>query len=226
MPNFDSIDPSSPEVSAWIGRTHALLKKHDLMAAISFNTDSDFLHIPLTAKNNWSTMRTIINTAISTLELETPQEHQQVYGPGSSYDFYRDLKKIFCSAKNSLFLIDPYINEEVFDLYIDAVPGNVKIRLLTGQVSNALKTIIGKYKSKPGVQFKAKTSKKIHDRVVIIDLNECWVLGQSIKDAAKKKPTYIAPLPSDVVQQKVQHYEDIWNKSPAVSRGILKERSF
>lgn len=37
----------------------------------------------------------------------------------------------------------------------------------------------------------------VHDRVIFTD-NRVWLLGQSIKDAAKKKPTYI-----------VEHYESL-----------------
>ena len=62
----------------------------------------------------------------------------------------------------------------------------------------------------------AKRSPAIHDRVIIIDDTACWVLGQSIKDAAKNKPTYIAPLPSDVVTLKEAHYEKIWNAATAI----------
>ena len=36
-------------------------------------------------------------------------------------------------------------------------------------------------------------------------------MGQSIKDAAKAKPTYLLPLPADIANLKLGHYETIWN---------------
>jgi hypothetical protein len=35
-------------------------------------------------------------------------------------------------------------------------------------------------------------------------------MGQSIKDAAKAKPTYLLPLPADIAKLKLTHYEAIW----------------
>jgi hypothetical protein len=56
-----------------------------------------------------------------------------------------------------------------------------------------------------------RTSQLIHDRVIFLDDRSCWVLGQSVKDAAKSMPTYLAPLPSDVIPLKKDVYEQIWS---------------
>nr|ART38834.1 H35 [uncultured bacterium] len=42
------------------------------------------------------------------------------------------------------------------------------------------------------------------------------MLGQSIKDAAKSMPTYLAPLSSDVAAEKFADYENIWDKAAAI----------
>lgn len=52
----------------------------------------------------------------------------------------------------------------------------------------------------------------MHDRVLFID-SRCWVIGQSIKDAAKKKPTYIVEH-SSILMRHI--YEEIWSKAPAL----------
>ena len=41
-------------------------------------------------------------------------------------------------------------------------------------------------------------------------LADGWVIGQSIKDAAKKKPTYIIQHDEPLMRN---IYEDIWNKA-------------
>jgi hypothetical protein len=60
------------------------------------------------------------------------------------------------------------------------------------------------------MNVEVRTSQGIHDRVVFVDGRSCWVLGQSIKDAAKSKPTYIAPIAADATQLKLADYEKIW----------------
>jgi len=41
-------------------------------------------------------------------------------------------------------------------------------------------------------------------------------MGASIKDAAAKRTTYLAPLPADVAAQKLRIYEDIWSAATAI----------
>jgi len=55
-----------------------------------------------------------------------------------------------------------------------------------------------------------RKSKTLHDRVIFIDGYVCWIIGQSIKDAAKAKPTYLVQLAPDVVPEKLNNYEAIW----------------
>lgn len=64
-----------------------------------------------------------------------------------------------------------------------------------------------------GGTLEIRESNNLHDRVVIVDNSACWVLGQSIKDAAKQKATYLAPLAPDVACQKIEVYRKIWLKS-------------
>ena len=55
-----------------------------------------------------------------------------------------------------------------------------------------------------------RSSAEIHDRMVFVD-NRAWVTGQSMKDAAKSKPTYIVELndPSPFKST----YESIWTSA-------------
>lgn len=132
----------------------------------------------------------------------------KVYAPGGAFDVYQDLVKIIAAAKQSLFLVDPYADEEVFDLYLPRLAPGVSIRLLTGYPSTPLKRVATKFAYRPGVRFEARATKAVHDRVIIVDSTDCWVLGQSIKDAAVTKPTYL--LPVEAVKDMVDLYERAW----------------
>ena len=85
------------------------------------------------------------------------------------------------------------------------------IRLLTKTPSNTLKTLVGKFLARPGATIEARSSNVIHDRVIFIDCKECWVIGQSIKDAAMKKPTYLLPVAAVSDMQRL--YEDTWSNA-------------
>jgi hypothetical protein len=67
-----------------------------------------------------------------------------------------------------------------------------------------------KHNEQYGNVLEMRKSSSLHDRVIFIDGYVCWLIGQSIKDAAKAKPTYLVQLPPDVVPEKLHNYEGIW----------------
>ncbi len=140
-------------------------------------------------------------------------DRQRVYGPGDAYAHYRDLRRIITMAKRAVFIIDTYVDAEIFDLYLGECSPELRLRLLTKRHAAALKPIITKFCARPGINFEARTSQTLHDRVIFIDDEQCWLLGQSIKDAAKKTPAYIVALDADPARAKRHFYEDIWSQA-------------
>ena len=135
---------------------------------------------------------------------------EKVYPKGYVYEFYRDVREITKNAKNEVFVIDAYANEEMLDLYLEKIPKAVKIRILTNKPKGKFITVAQKFKMQPDVDFEVRQSKDCHDRLIFVDQN-CWVMGQSIKDAGKK-PTYLIRIESYDLFRKV--FDDLWNKSP------------
>ena len=140
----------------------------------------------------------------------------QAFAPEERYDFFKALSAAVGSATKSIFIIDAYLDGQIFDSYISGLPKGVSIRLLTGtkhEVPAKLKPAVVNYNQQHGQIAEVKVSGEIHDRVLFIDNLSCWVMGQSIKDAAKAKPTYLLLLPADIAELKLSHYEPIWNNA-------------
>jgi hypothetical protein len=133
--------------------------------------------------------KSVLESSIAELELMMPEaEIAGAYEAGDDYAFYRDLTTIVGFAAGELFIIDNYLDTQLFDVYMANVGPAVKIRVLTRQVSDALQAVAEKF-AKRG-NFELRVSTGVHDRVVFAD-DRCFVIGASIKDAAVKKPTYI-----------------------------------
>jgi hypothetical protein len=148
----------------------------------------------------------MLRSSLAELELMMPEpELAGSYEPGDEYQFYRDLKTIVGFATADLFIIDNYLDTQIFDVYMENVAPSVTVRVLTSQVSDPLRAVAEKF-SKRG-NFELRSSKDVHDRVVFAD-DRCWVIGQSIKDAARKKPTYIVEHSGAATMKSV--YEGIW----------------
>ena len=154
----------------------------------------------------------LLRSCIGELRLLLPAaEVAGACAAGEECEFYRDLKSLIQAAHQDLFVVDPYMNEEVFDLYVEKVARPVNVRILATDPSAKLLSVAQKFSKRGG--FQLRRTGKIHDRHIFVD-NRGWVIGQSIKDAAEKKPTYLVELNDPSPLRGI--YEDIWNSAVIV----------
>lgn len=212
-PDFEHYSPISRDHIVWLGQAHALISRWDRLEAISIQSASDFLPIELVRGNNVAKIFCVIQRAIADLELVVPDNTRTVFKAGEVYDMFRALNEVISSAEKSIFIIDPYLDDSIFNHYLTSKKPEVKVRLLLSKNADQLKAAADKYNQQFGGVVEIRKTNAVHDRVVFIDDYVCWVLGQSLKDAAKAKPTYLAPLSPDVVQAKLQDYNDIWGSA-------------
>ena len=218
-PDFSAYSASSREHSVWLAKGHALIKRRHTtlnMEAIEFASASDNLHYSTLRDGYVAKIFNLIHRAIADLELDAPLLAGQVFATGEVYDFFKALLAAVGSATKSIFIIDAYLDEEIFESYISNLPVGVSVQLLTSKYGARLKPALAMYKQQYDTPASVKISNEIHDRVLFVDNLSCWVMGQSIKDAAKAKPTYLSPLPTDIAKLKLSHYEVIWNNASAL----------
>jgi len=108
---------------------------------------------------------------------------QGIFYNGQTFDAYLFVNDLVKSAKSSIKLIDNYIDETVLTLF--SKNQNIKITIYTKTISKQLKLDLEKYNS----QYKNIEIKKFnasHDRFLIIDEQEVYHVGASLKDLGKK----------------------------------------
>lgn len=137
------------------------------------------------------------------------RKEEKVYPKGHAYSAYKDILGILTGAKNEVIITDNYVDEELINLYLEKIPENVRIRVLTKEPQGNFMAVGKKFKIKPNVNFQVRKSMDWHDRCVFIDGN-CWVMGQSVKDAGTK-PTYLVKLEEHDLLKKA--FDEVWNKS-------------
>jgi hypothetical protein len=155
-----------------------------------------------------------LESCISELEASLPEaEIQAAYAAGDEFAFYADLKGILAAAAKEVFVIDNYLNSDFFELYVTPIAKTVRVRILTNAVGGNLLVVATKFATRGN--FELKTSKDVHDRHVFVD-GRGWIIGQSIKDAAKKKPTYMIEISTTIVTTVQDSYEGIWAGATSV----------
>lgn len=109
---------------------------------------------------------------------------QGIFFDGQVFDAYELTSKIIRSAQQSIVLIDNYIDETTL-IHLSKKGDAVKVLLLTKTISKQLNLDVQKVNEQYG-NFELKPFNKSHDRFLIIDDNEIYHLGASLKDLGKR----------------------------------------
>ena len=109
---------------------------------------------------------------------------QKIFFEGQIYDAYSLVISIIKKAKEKILIIDNYIDNSVLDM-LAKKNKNVKVTILTSEKSNISKLDIQKF-NKEYPTLEIAKSNKFHDRFIVIDNNEIYHVGASIKDLGKK----------------------------------------
>lgn len=118
------------------------------------------------------------------LESKDQIPSQGVFFDGQVFDAYELASRIIRSAKTSIILIDNYIDESTLTHLAKKNQG-VKAILLTKSNSKKLELDIQKANEQYG-DFEIKSFDKSHDRFLIIDSQQIYHLGASLKDLGKR----------------------------------------
>ena len=204
--------PQDGRFQQWLADVAAQLAEVDGTALARFQHLARHMMLPLSSYTLgpiWNEILATIRAAATRGRIVLRDREDKIYGPGEAADLGRDLEKILAAAQKSVFLVEPYADENIFPGYLAKTNSDIEIRLLTKNVSAATLAAAATFaQTRP--TFAARKSSRIHDRVIIIDEADCWVLGQSIKDAATTKPTYLLPVVAFSDMRSL--YEELWNE--------------
>jgi len=134
----------------------------------------------------------------------------QVYLPaGSQHDAYVELRKIIQFAKSDMLIVDPYVDETLWELLTNVDP-SVKLRILTKQMKKDFRLEARKFVAQHGNAIEIRTTSKYHDRFIIEDNQRCWHIGASIKDAGNKAFAFSELLQAELVAFVISDVENEW----------------
>ena len=111
------------------------------------------------------------------------QPQQGIFYDGQVFDAYRFVSDLIRKAKNSIVLIDNYVDDTVLAL-LDKRADNVTATIYTQHISQQLQLDINRHNTQyPAINV--EHFNRAHDRFLLID-DEVYHIGASIKDLGKK----------------------------------------
>ncbi len=108
---------------------------------------------------------------------------QGIFFDGQIFDAFVFISSLIKKAKNKIILIDNYIDETILVLFSKNI--NIKIEIYTQTITKQLSLDIEKY-NKQYNNLAVIQNKNFHDRFIIIDDEEIYHIGASLKDLGKK----------------------------------------
>ncbi|WP_336328808.1 hypothetical protein [Halovenus sp. HT40] len=130
----------------------------------------------------------------------------QVVGDDAEFEFYQRLHPHFETATEEAFIVDSYVNEELFELYLAETDPDVEKRILTKQPQGNFDAVAEKFVKNNNQRVEVREHPECHDRLLFVD-DQCFAVGISIKDAGRK-PTYLVEFDSGEKFRKP--WEKLW----------------
>jgi hypothetical protein len=118
------------------------------------------------------------------LESKHGEDKQGIFFDGQIFDAYVFVTGLIKKAKNSIIIIDNYVDETVLNMLLKRKK-NVKVKILTKNIYSQLKLDISKH-NKQYPKVDAVKYAKAHDRFIILDDKDIYHIGASLKDLGNK----------------------------------------
>lgn len=172
------------------------LLKNDVAIQVSINIMNAFVEMRKFLASNGQIFQRLTNVEYKLLEHDKKFDQifdnlqkeenikQKIFFEGQIWDSYSLIIDIFKRAKNKITIIDNYIDDSILKM-LTKKNKNVEVIILTSAKSNIEKIDVNKFNKEYPILKLSKTN-KFHDRFIIIDNNELYHCGASIKDVGKK----------------------------------------
>jgi hypothetical protein len=125
-----------------------------------------------------------INLLFKALEDKTIEPKQGIFYKGQVFDAYKFVSDLIRRAEKSVILIDNYVDDSVLTL-LSKRRESTDCKIFTSRINKQLKLDLQKHNEQyPKIEI--DVFKDSHDRFLIIDENELYHFGASLKDLGKK----------------------------------------
>jgi hypothetical protein len=224
-PRFGYEDSLTDEDLRWLGRADALLEVSGALSAlVSFRSARNSLGTYTHSRDN---LLIPLHDAYSRVELLVPTAMQGAFIlGGDTWNGYAALVRLIQRECDDLLVVDPYLTSELFIDFAPHSEARKGLRCLTmrrGKYHPGLAAAAQKWDNDPlgqskQVEVRYTPSGTLHDRLIILDGAEAWLVSQSFKDIAKRSPASVSRADEELARLKAEpeHYSELWRQSTPI----------
>lgn len=160
----------------------------------------------------------VLNQVQAALELQIPVASKGAFvSAGETFDAFSAVAKVLGEARETVLIVDPYMDATVVADFAGLVSEGVHFRLLSDEATSkpALKPSADRWISQYGatrpLSVRLAPPRSLHDRLIIVDDSTAWILTQSLKDFAKRTHASLQRADSELAEMKVAAFLAFWN---------------
>lgn len=227
MPDLTAPRWNTAEALLWLGRASALIEQcGDAMDEVAFRSAANSLsdnprfpaHIAAVSR-----IAPILYRALARAERRASTASQGSFIPvGQVFSAFTNLSKILSKATSSVMFVDPYADASLLTDFAVLVPEGVSTRILADAgsrkptLSPALGYWLQQYGAARPMEVRLATARSLHDRLIIVDEQGSWSLGQSFNALATRAHTSLMRADPETAQLKIQAHNLIWQESTPI----------
>lgn len=222
-PNFRLIEPDRncpPETLKWIGELHAILSAMKRTGDVVALDVASGVLLRSHGTAGAGEIRAVLYKALGAAELAAPASEQGAFvAAGAELDAYAAISKVLGLATRDLLVIDPYMDGKALTDFMPSAAEGVRLRVLADEASvkptlvPATERWNGQFAEARPLEVRLAPARSLHDRLIIVDESEAWLLTQSLKDFASRTHGSILKANSEAAGLKIGAYLEHWNAS-------------
>jgi hypothetical protein len=138
---------------------------------------------------------------------------ERFFPKGTEHDSYVMIRTIIQKTLSNIIIIDPYLDSTILEM-LGTLTINPNIKILSHKLPLDFNSEIERYKIQHSeVEIEVRKTEEFHDRFIIINDNECYHIGSSIKDSGSK--SYMISKIEDVhnISSLVGQFKKSWDKA-------------
>jgi hypothetical protein len=137
-----------------------------------------------------------------------------IFLAGHNFDAMKHVNSLISQAKNSLILIDNFIDDNILNLCSDK-PNSFQLKILSKEIKSKLIPLATAFNKQHG-NLSIRMSNHFHDRFLITDEKEFYHFGTSLKDVGQKTFMFSKIEEKPVIDLLLKDFKEEWEKSKII----------
>jgi hypothetical protein len=216
--------PLAPEAQQWLGRAGALiLASSDAMEIAMYRAAALGLNMSTSRWQSVQDIVAILYRLLAVAELRAPVAARGAFIPaGNAFDAMAAVGKVLTAATGDVLIVDPYMDEKALTDFAPLAPEGVAIRLMADEqhhkptLAPAQRRWISQFGGKRPLTVRLATPRSLHDRLIVVDSAESWVLTQSLNAFAARSPAAIVRADRETSALKIGAYQEMWGRAKPI----------